>query len=82
MYKDNFILQQSNSYFYISICSGMKIKDIINVLEKLAPPTLQEVYDNAGLITATGMKNAVECFVQLDVIEAVIEERLITTATL
>ncbi len=54
----------------------MKIKDIIASLETLAPPTLQEGYDNAGLIT--GDENA-ECkgiLVSLDAIEPVIDEAI------
>ena len=29
----------------------MKVQDITSFLEKIAPPSLQENYDNAGLIT-------------------------------
>ncbi|MBS1749176.1 MAG: Nif3-like dinuclear metal center hexameric protein [Bacteroidetes bacterium] len=54
----------------------MKIKDIINVLEKLAPPTLQEVYDNAGLITGNRDEECSGVLCSLDVIEAVIEEAI------
>ncbi|HET9745534.1 MAG TPA: Nif3-like dinuclear metal center hexameric protein [Chitinophagaceae bacterium] len=54
----------------------MKIKDVVATLESLAPPSLQESYDNAGLIT--GDENA-ECngiLVSLDATEAVIDEAI------
>lgn len=53
-----------------------KIKDVIAVLEKLAPPSLQENYDNAGLITGDAnavVKGALIC---LDSTEEVIEEAI------
>ncbi len=54
----------------------MKIKDIINVLENLAPPSLQEVYDNAALITGnkTDVCNGILC--SLDATEAIVEEAI------
>ncbi|MEX2588837.1 MAG: Nif3-like dinuclear metal center hexameric protein [Chitinophagales bacterium] len=54
----------------------MKLKDIIKTLETFAPPTYQESYDNAGLITGNKdweFKGAVLC---LDAIEAVIDEAI------
>lgn len=52
----------------------MKIKDIINVLETLAAPVLQESYDNSGLITGTPETECTGIICCLDTIEAVIEE--------
>lgn len=52
----------------------MRIKDIISKLEELAPSSLQESYDNAGLIVGDPdeeFKGAVVC---LDSIEEVIDE--------
>lgn len=52
----------------------MRIRDIISVLEDLAPPALQESYDNSGLLlgdTATECTGALLC---LDCTEVVIEE--------
>lgn len=54
----------------------MKIKEVVASLETLAPPSLQESYDNAGLII--GDENA-ECngiLVSLDATEAVIDEAI------
>jgi dinuclear metal center YbgI/SA1388 family protein len=54
----------------------MKIKDVIIALELLAPPSLQESYDNAGLIT--GDEN-VECsgiLITIDATENVIAEAI------
>jgi len=52
----------------------MQIQDIINVLEAVAPPYLQESYDNAGLITgdpAAALSGVLFC---LDSTEAVVAE--------
>ena len=52
----------------------MKIKEVVEALEKFAPLPLQESYDNAGLqigITGSECSGALLC---LDVTEAVIEE--------
>jgi dinuclear metal center YbgI/SA1388 family protein len=52
----------------------MYIKDIIAVLEAVAPPHLQESYDNAGLLVGspeTPLKGVLFC---LDSTEAVVEE--------
>ena len=54
----------------------MKIKEVIASLESLAPPALQEGYDNAGLIT--GDEN-IECkgiLISLDATETVIDEAI------
>jgi len=54
----------------------MKIKEVITSLESLAPPALQEGYDNAGLIT--GDEN-IECngiLISLDATEAVVDEAI------
>lgn len=52
----------------------MTIKDVVQVLEQIAPPHLQESYDNAGLITGhpdTPLSGVLCC---LDSTEAVVEE--------
>jgi len=54
----------------------MKIREVTAALESIAPPSLQESYDNAGL--TTGEENA-ECkgiLVSLDATEAVIDEAI------
>lgn len=55
-------------------CKLMKIKEVVEALEKFAPLPLQESYDNAGLqvgITGSECSGALLC---LDVTEEVIEE--------
>lgn len=52
----------------------MKIKDIINVLENIAPPSLQETYDNAGLLTGNHQTECTGVTCCLDVTENVLEE--------
>ena len=50
------------------------IKDIIAHLERIAPPSYQESYDNAGLITGDAGTAATGAIISLDATEAVIDE--------
>jgi len=50
------------------------ISDIVSFLESLAHPSLQESYDNAGLITGQPAQPCTGIICSLDVTEAVIEE--------
>lgn len=50
----------------------MNINNIIQVLEQLAPPALQESYDNAGLITGSPSWECTGIVCTLDATEAVI----------
>lgn len=52
----------------------VKISDIIAVLESVAPPCLQEPYDNAGLIVGDPATNLTGVLFCLDSVEAVVEE--------
>lgn len=52
----------------------MKIKEIIDHLENMAPPQLQEGYDNAGLITGSMDWNCTGIMVSLDATEQVVDE--------
>jgi len=52
----------------------MKIKDVIASLEALAPPSLQEVYDNAGLITGDENAECTGILISLDATAAVVDE--------
>ncbi len=52
----------------------MKIRDITTVLEKFAPPELQESYDNAGLIIGSPDTNVTGVLICLDISLAVIQE--------
>ena len=54
----------------------MKIKDIINVLENTASPSLQESYDNAGLLTGSEQQECTGVLCSLDVTEAVVDEAI------
>ncbi len=56
----------------INIKRHMKINDIIQSLEQLAPPVLQEQYDNAGLITGSASWECTGVLCSLDATEAVI----------
>lgn len=52
----------------------MKIKDIISYLETIAPPNLQENYDNSGLIVGSADTACTNILLCLDATEAVIDE--------
>lgn len=53
-----------------------KIKDITQYLEALAPITLQESYDNSGLLLGNSGTEVENTLVTLDVTEAVIDEAI------
>ena len=59
------------AYFYF-----MTISTITSVLEKVAPLSLQEDYDNAGLIIGDGQLNCSGVLLTLDVTEEVVEEAI------
>ena len=52
----------------------MNIADIIKVLETIAPPVLQEDYDNAGLITGDPGWDCTGVLCALDATEIIVEE--------
>lgn len=53
-----------------------KIKDIINYLEQFSPPSYQESYDNAGLLTGNKNASVEGILISLDATEAVIDEAI------
>jgi dinuclear metal center YbgI/SA1388 family protein len=52
----------------------MKISEVVSALESIAPPVLQEEYDNAGLLVGDFSTVCTGVLCTLDVTEAVIEE--------
>jgi len=54
----------------------MTIQDVVQVLEQIAPPHLQESYDNAGLITGVPDTRLTGVLFCLDSTEAVVEEAI------
>ena len=54
----------------------MKIADIIDVLEAVAPPSLQESYDNAGLLTGNPGWVCTGALCTLDATEEVVKEAM------
>ena len=54
----------------------MLIKDIINFLETIAPSSLQEDYDNAGLITGNAKDSCSGALISLDCTEAIVQEAI------
>lgn len=54
----------------------MKLQEIITVLERLAPPGLQEPYDNSGLLTGSAYLDVKGVLLCLDMTEDVIDEAI------
>ncbi len=54
----------------------MKIKEITNRLEEYAPLTLQEPYDNAGLLTGSPDRETNKVLITLDVTHEVMDEAI------
>jgi dinuclear metal center YbgI/SA1388 family protein len=52
----------------------MKIKDVIQYLEQLAPPAYQASYDNAGLVVGDAQQEVKGVLCCLDSTEAIVEE--------
>ncbi|HFU75621.1 MAG TPA: Nif3-like dinuclear metal center hexameric protein, partial [Arcobacter sp.] len=54
----------------------MKIKEIINELQQIAPPIYQESYDNAGLIVGDAQASITGILICLDSTEAIVDEAI------
>jgi len=54
----------------------IKIKDITSHLERLAPPSYQESYDNSGLLTGSPDWSVKGILITLDCLEVVVEEAI------
>lgn len=54
----------------------MRIHDIIAVLEELAPPSLQESYDNSGLLIGDAGADCTGAMLCLDCTEGVVQEAI------
>ncbi len=55
---------------------GITVKHITNLLESMAPLSLQESYDNAGLLTGNHQQTVTGILVSLDATEAIIDEAI------
>lgn len=60
----------------------MKVIDFIKTIEAIAPLSLQESYDNAGLITGTSEQKVNAVMITIDVTEEVIDEAINQKANL
>jgi dinuclear metal center YbgI/SA1388 family protein len=60
----------------IYFCLCMKLKQIISLLEEMAPPALQESYDNSGLITGNPEMEINAALICLDSTEEIIDEAM------
>ena len=54
----------------------MQLNQIINIIEQFAPPSYQESYDNAGLITGNIDMTATGALICLDSTEEVLDEAI------
>ncbi len=81
-YKPNYLLLYAYLIFGLYKSLHMLIADIITYLETLAPPTLQEGYDNAGLITGNATWECSGVICSLDVTEEVIREAIANNCNL
>lgn len=64
-------MEQNNDYLPL-----MKVGDVIYFLESVAPPALQEHYDNAGLLTGDKNWNLQGVICSLDATEEVVKEAI------
>lgn len=60
----------------------MKLQEIINYLQEIAPPSLQEPYDNSGLLVGNINNEIEKAIVCLDAIEEVVQEAINENAQL
>lgn len=54
----------------------MKLFEIIEAIERVAPPSLQEDYDNSGLLVGSPQADVRKALLTLDTTEAVVEEAI------
>lgn len=59
-----------------------KFNTIIDLLEKIAPPTLQEAYDNSGIIVNANNHDVSGAIICLDVTEEVVKEAIVNQCNL
>ncbi len=59
-----------------ALLSGLKISDVLIIIEKTAPPPYQESYDNAGLAVGDSSEELKGILLALDCTEAVVDEAI------
>ena len=52
----------------------MKIKECINQIEKIAPPSLAQSWDNTGLLIGDGNSTAKKILLTIDITHEVVKE--------
>jgi len=60
----------------------IKVKSVVDYLEEIAPPLLQESYDNAGLISGSPEMVVSGILITLDCTESVVEEAIVKKANM
>jgi dinuclear metal center YbgI/SA1388 family protein len=63
-------------YFCVKINKMVKVKDIAALLEQVAPPSLQESYDNSGLLVGDPETEVSLILASLDCTEGVLDEAI------
>jgi len=53
---------------------GMNVKSICELIEEVAPLSLQESYDNAGLLVGDSQMEINSILISIDITEEVLEE--------
>jgi dinuclear metal center YbgI/SA1388 family protein len=61
---------------FIVYFAAMLLKEIVSALEQLAPPALQESYDNSGLLVGDPSQQVTGVLICLDSTEAIIDEAI------
>jgi len=67
---------ESRGFHGNSILHHMKISDLTTYLHSVAPPELQEDYDNAGLLIGDPNREGTGVLCTLDVTEEVVKEAI------
>ena len=62
--------------------NNFTVRDVAAALESWAPPSLQESYDNSGLLVGTMSDPVASVLVSLDCTEAVVQEAIELGATM
>ncbi len=62
--------------------STYKVKDVIEVLNQFAPPSLSEDFDNVGLLVGSPKQSITKCLITLDITEQVVDEAIHTGCNL
>jgi dinuclear metal center YbgI/SA1388 family protein len=74
----NVAFHKTNVYFFIFTVKSdkMKLKDVMQILEEIAPRSYSEDFDNTGLLVGNSDMDVTGVLVTLDTLESVIDEAI------